>query len=318
MITTALPKLSADQIEDLFRQLGGIEPRIARTILITALRAAEPRSAAYQFLQQYRTVVAALQGVELRIGRTLAIAAFNTRNPTASALEYLKYYRELVGRFENEVPFGRSVALAAFRSADSVKAAEKFIEDYYAIVSMITAEGVEGEIARTLAGIACRAADRFVAARKLMLNFQSALTLVQKIRPSIARSIALAACRATNPLEVTRTYIQNYDAIVRFTSQTDPDLAHRVAHQVFRSKNPEPWARRYLKQLKAARRQSNLKILIPFVLAVELLSRTSASPGHGDVLYAASLFLPMAVSFRGSTSRASSAGNKFRAVACAA
>jgi len=54
-IVVALPKLSAQQIEDLLEELRAADPTIARTILNTALDAADPVTGARRYVAEFHT-----------------------------------------------------------------------------------------------------------------------------------------------------------------------------------------------------------------------------------------------------------------------
>jgi hypothetical protein len=252
-IIVALPKLSAQQIEDFLDELRASEPTVARTILNVALDAAEPLSAGRRYLAEYRRVVEHLKTIDPGTARTLANATFMAHMPRKKATHHFKTFSELVMKFEDDVSFARTVARAAFRAPDPIKAARRFITDYDSVVADLLSQGVESRIARSLAGIAGMGADPIPTGRKLLKNFEGVLELVKRTHPSVARSIALSACRATDPLTAARSYMKNYDTIVRLISRTDPHRAREVATQAFRSDNPLRWAKRYLAELQQLR-----------------------------------------------------------------
>jgi hypothetical protein len=252
-IIEALPKLSPQQIVSFLRELRDSDPTIARTILNAALDAAEPLAARRRYLAEFHRVVRELESVDPRIARTLANATFMARVPRMKAMEHFKKLADLMKRFSDDVDFVRTVARASFRARDPIKAARRFIAGYDAVIAALTTDGVETNVARSLAGIAGASANPLATALKLQRNLQAVLQLVQQTHPWVARSIALSACRAADPLRVARTYMKNYDTIVRVIGKTDSRRAHHVAAQAFRSDSPLPWARRYLAQLQEGR-----------------------------------------------------------------
>lgn len=271
-IITILPKLSADQMVDLIRKLQGLDAKVARTIANAAVDAADPVSAAIEFLKQYNTIVDQLQGLDSRVARTIANGAFKAHDPSERGLVYATRFQALLAKFRDDVSFARTVARIACKTANPLESAENFLTAYEMILREHTAIGVELSILQTIALIAASSADPLLVARHLLANFSTVLSQIAKSHPTIARSIALAACRSPNPAEAARLYLQNYDDVVRVISQTDPHLAHEVAGQTFRSDNPLPWAERYLAQLKASRKRTKRPtILVPFVVFVRLL-----------------------------------------------
>lgn len=251
-IVVALPKLSARQVEALLEDLQRKDPDIARTILNTALDAAEPILAAERYLSEYHKVIDQLQDVDPAVARTFANATFMARVPATKAMEHFTQFRALMSRFKDDVAFVRSVARAACRSPDAIEAARRVIAEYDRVADELGAEGVEPDIARSIAGIACLSANSRDTARRLVDNFEVVLAIVTKTHPRVARSIALAACRATDPVAAARTYTRNYDLVIHAISRIDPKRAHAVASQTFRSDNPLRWAKRYLAQLQAS------------------------------------------------------------------
>jgi hypothetical protein len=250
-IVMALPKLSAQQIEHLLEELRTADPTIARTILNTALDAADPGRAARRYLAEFHAVVREFRNIDPGIARTFANATFMAHAPREKAMAHFRRFADLMTRFRDDVEFVRTVARAACRAADPIKAAEDFVAKHDAIVAELTSTGVESSIARSLAAIASLSAEPLPTARKLRQKFEAVLALVKETHPQVARSIALSACRATEPLRTARLYMNNYDAIVRVISQTDSHHAAVVASQTFRSDNPLRWAKRYLAELQA-------------------------------------------------------------------
>jgi hypothetical protein len=251
-IVVALPKLSAHQIEDLLEELRAADPTIARTILNSALDAAEPVPTARRYLAEFHAVVRELKDIDAGIARTFANATFMAHAPREKAMAHFKRFAELMTRLRNDVEFVRTVARAACRATDPMKAAEVFVAKHDAVVAELTSTGVEPSIARSLAAIASLSADPLPTARKLLQNFEAVLAFSEDTHPQIARSIALSACRATEPLRAARVYMDNYDMILRVIGETDPRRAPHVASQAFRSDNPLRWAKRYHAQLQAA------------------------------------------------------------------
>ena len=253
-IVVALPKLSVDQIEALLQELRAGDPQIARTILNSALDAADPVSAARRYLTEFHRVAEEVQTTDASVARTLANATFMAHAPRRKAARHLKQFADLERQFHGDVAFARTVARAACRAPDPARAAKGFVTRYDAVVADLTSDGTEPHIARTLAAIACVGADPMPAAARLLQKFEDVLRLVKPSHPTVARSIALSACRAADPLRAARLYMKNYDAIVRVISRTDARRARRVASQAFRSHDPLRWARRYLRQLQQRNR----------------------------------------------------------------
>lgn len=249
-VIVALPKLSAQQVEDFLWELRAAEPTIARTILNVALDAAEPLSAGRRYLAEYLRVVEQLKAIDPSIARTLANATFMAHVPRKKAMDHLKTFAELVTKCQDDVGFARTVAKAAFRARNPLSAARQFVADYDAVVAELESKGLESQVARSLAGIASLAADPIPTARRLFRNFQDVLEIAKKSHPWVARSIALSACRASDPLATARSYMRNYDSIVQIISRTDAQRAREVATQAFRSDNPLRWAKRYLTELQ--------------------------------------------------------------------
>ena len=158
-IVVALPKLSANQIEDLLEELQAIDSTIARTVLNAALDAADPLTTARRYLAEFHRVVEQLKTIDPGVARTLANATFMAHAPREKAMSHFKRFAELMMRFRDDVDFVRTVARAAFRAPDPIKAAQAFIADYDAIVAELTCTGVEANIARSLAAIASLSAQ---------------------------------------------------------------------------------------------------------------------------------------------------------------
>lgn len=252
-IVVALPKLSAQQVEDLHAELQADDPQIARTVLNVALDAADPRDAARRYLAQFHDVVEELKTVDPGLARTIANATFMARAPGETAMCHFKRFTDLMIRFGDDVDFVRTVARASFRAPDPIKAAQAFIGSYDAVVRTLTSSGVDAGIARSLAAIASLSAEPDSRARRLLRNFEAVVALARETHPQVARTIALSACRAAEPLRRARTYMNNYDTVLEVVGKTDPSRAAVVAAQTFRSDNPLRWARRYLAQLQAGR-----------------------------------------------------------------
>ena len=214
-IVVALPKLSAQQIEDLLEELRAADPTIARTILNTALDAADPVTAARRYLAEFHAVVRELRNIDPGIARTFANATFMAHAPREKAMAHFRRFADLMTRFRDDVEFVRTVARAACRAADPIKAAEAFVAKHDAVVAELTSTGVESSIARSLAAIASLSAEPLPTARKLLQKFETVLALAKETHPQIARSIALSACRATEPLRAARVYMNNYDTIMQ-------------------------------------------------------------------------------------------------------
>src|SRR4029450_8951140 len=69
-IVVALPKLSAQQVEDLLEELRGADPTIARTILNSGLGGAEPVTTARRYLAEFHAVVREFRNIDPGIART--------------------------------------------------------------------------------------------------------------------------------------------------------------------------------------------------------------------------------------------------------
>ncbi len=249
-IIVALPKLAPADILAMLDSLTQREPCVARTILNAALDASVPREAAERYLEEYRRVVASLSHLEPNLARTMANATFMTRRPTQKAKHHLQQFGELVTEFsEAELPL-RTLAREACRAPRPRAAGRKFIHDRQSVIARLTRRGTGVTVARTIASIACTAADPIAKGDELIVHFEKALTVTKMMHPRAARSIALSSCRSPDPLKAARRYMKNYDQIVHMVNRIDPRHAHHVAVQAFRSDEPLRWARRYLKERK--------------------------------------------------------------------
>jgi hypothetical protein len=250
-VIVALPKLSAAQIEGLLGTLRSQDPRIARTVLNTALDAADPVAAAHRYLKQFHAVADRLRRIDPDIARRFANGAFMARAPLQTALDHFDRFAEVIKSIRGNVPFARLAAREACRAPDPVAAATRCIADYTDIVNTLTARGVQIRIARSLAGMACTGATPLETATTLLERFTVVLKHVRATHPVVARTIALSACRSSDPIRGADTYMNNYDTVVRMIRRTDPRRAHSVATQAFRSDKPLAWAKRYLTQLQS-------------------------------------------------------------------
>ena len=158
-IVVALPKLSAQQIEDLLEELRAVDPTIARTILNSALDAADPVAASRRYLAEFHVVVREVKKIDPGIARTFANATFMAHAPREKAISHLKRFADLMSKFGDDVEFVRTVARAACRATNPIEAAEVFVAKHDAIVTELTSTGVEPSIARSLAAIASLGAE---------------------------------------------------------------------------------------------------------------------------------------------------------------
>ena len=251
-IVVALPKLAPADIQALLDSLARREPIVARTILNAALDASVPREAAERYLEEYRRVVESLSHVEPSLARTMANATFMARRPTQKAKRHLERFGEMVREFgKAEAPI-RTLAREACRASAPRAAGRKFIDDRRAVIARLTSRGTGVTVARTIASIACLAAEPIARGDELHAHFEEALKIAKAVHPRAARTIALSACRSPDPIEATRRYIHNYEHIVRVVSRIDSGHAHQVAAQAFRSDEPLQWAWRYLKERQRA------------------------------------------------------------------
>ena len=245
-IIVALPKLAPVDIQALLDSLTRREPSVARTILNASLDASVPREVAERYLEEYRRVVASLSHVEPSLARTMANATFMARRPTQKAKHYLQHFDELVTEFGKTEEPTRTLAREACRAPRPRAAARKFVKDRQVVIARLTSRGSDVTVARTIASIACTAADPIAKGDELFVHFEAALKVTKAMHPHAARSIALSACRSPDPMEAARRYMDNYDRIVQMVSRIDARHAHQVAAQAFRSGEPLRWARRYL------------------------------------------------------------------------
>ena len=158
-IVVALPKLSAQQIEDLLEELRAADPTIARTILNSALDAADPVAASRRYLAEFHVVVREVKKIDPGIARTFANATFMAHAPREKAMSHFKRFADLMSKFRDDVEFVRTVARAACRATNPIEAAEVFVAKHDAIVTELTSTGVEPSIARSLAAIASLGAE---------------------------------------------------------------------------------------------------------------------------------------------------------------
>ena len=126
-IVVALPKMSAQQIESFLEDLRVSDASIARTILNSALDAADPLSAGRRYVAEFHAVVQELREIDAGIARTFANATFMAHAPREKAIAHFRCFAELMTRFRDDVEFVRTVAKAACRAPDAVQAAEEFI-----------------------------------------------------------------------------------------------------------------------------------------------------------------------------------------------
>jgi hypothetical protein len=250
LVAVAVPKLSVEQIEHLFRELRSVDAKLGRTLAEAALEAADPVAMGRRYGRAFTSAVDRLAKVDPRIARTLAAVAFRSRHPVGTALTHLRQFHTLVSEFEGDCTFARTVAKAAFAAPNPPQAAREFIRHYKGVVSELTSNGLEPTIARTLASIASLGTEPVPTAYKLLESFREVDAYVRRTHPRVARSVALAACRATYPLAMAETYLENYDRIVHVVSQKDAEHARAVAAQVFRSHDPDAWAERFLRQVQ--------------------------------------------------------------------
>jgi hypothetical protein len=170
------------------------------------------------------------------------------RRPTQKAKRHLDRFGDLVSEFSNSDAPVRTLAREACRARSPRAAGEKFIKDRKTVIARLTSRGSGVTVARTIASIACLAADPVAKGDELHAHFEEALKTAKAVHPRAARTIALTACRSPDPIEATRRYIDNYERIVRMVSRIDSRRAHDVAAQAFRSDQPLQWAQRYLEE----------------------------------------------------------------------
>jgi hypothetical protein len=116
-IAEALPKLSARDLEAFLDDLRAADRRIARTIFNAALQSAEPLVTGRRYLSEYIGVAQQLKAIDPSLARTLANASFTATTPHRKAMEHFK-------------------RIAAVGAA----------------FARLAADGVESQLARTLAG----------------------------------------------------------------------------------------------------------------------------------------------------------------------
>lgn len=80
-IVLTLPKLAPDDVERFFEELRAADPRVARTILNSALNAADPRSAGRRDLREYHRVIEQLNSIDPGIARTVATSHIHGAAP---------------------------------------------------------------------------------------------------------------------------------------------------------------------------------------------------------------------------------------------
>src|SRR5262249_10817146 len=100
-IDTALPKLSAKQIEAFVAELAQTDRAIARTILNAAFDAADPLTTGRRYLEEYLRVVAELEAIEPGVARTVANAAFSARDPRGKAFDLFQRFSEIVEAYKD-------------------------------------------------------------------------------------------------------------------------------------------------------------------------------------------------------------------------
>jgi len=89
-IAVVLPKLSAAQILEFLDELTRADRRIARTILSAAVDAADPLAAGRHYLAEYRLVARQLGAIDPTMARTLANATFTAGMPLSKAMEHMR------------------------------------------------------------------------------------------------------------------------------------------------------------------------------------------------------------------------------------
>ena len=210
-IVVGLPKLSAEQIENLLEDLEIRDPTIARTILNVALDAAEPLSAGPRYMSEYHRVARQFQGVDASLARTLANTTFMAHSPWTKAMNHFSQFADLVAQFRDDVPFVRTLAKASCRAPDPLQAARIIIAHYESTMAALVSEGVQRDVARTVAGITCRSKDERARADTLLRTFKQIFRLAMETHPAIAHSVALSAWRAADPLRAARAYMKNHE-----------------------------------------------------------------------------------------------------------
>jgi hypothetical protein len=150
-IVQVLPKLSARQVEDFLDELSASDRRIARTIFDAAIDAATPLATGRRYLAEYHYLAEELEAVDPNMARTLANACFAAKAPRRTAVAHIQRFAKLLRQFHSDVKFARLVARVAFRASDPKKTAEDFVANYDAVIDMLTASGVDPQVAKTLA-----------------------------------------------------------------------------------------------------------------------------------------------------------------------
>src|SRR5207247_9263440 len=97
-IIKLLPKISAQGVERLFKELMAANPQVARTMINATVDAADPIIAARKYLQTYTAIVEELRELDPTVARTLANAAFKMRQPSKAARNYLRQFRQLLAK----------------------------------------------------------------------------------------------------------------------------------------------------------------------------------------------------------------------------
>jgi hypothetical protein len=151
-LIAVLPKLSANQVETFLRELERADRSIARTILNSAIEAAEPIPAGRRYLAEYQKVVQQLQVIDPTVARTLANATFAAGAPRKKAMAFLGNFADVMRQFQDS-GMARTVAKGVFRAADPLKAAEQFMRDYNSAATNLVSNGIEVPVARALAAM---------------------------------------------------------------------------------------------------------------------------------------------------------------------
>ena len=119
-IVVTLPKLAPDEVERFLEELRAADPSIARTILNSALDAAEPRAAGRRYLGEYHRVIEELNKIDAGIARTVANATFMARVPRKKAMDApqtIRGPREEISRRRGFCPHGGQSGVSRCRSA---------------------------------------------------------------------------------------------------------------------------------------------------------------------------------------------------------
>jgi hypothetical protein len=115
-IVAVLPKLSAAQIEEFLDELTRADRRIARTVLDAAIDAADPIMTGRRYLAEYRLVARQLGAIEPTIARTLANATFTAGMPLGKAMEHLQKFLTSIAKQKDHPDVARLLARAGFRA----------------------------------------------------------------------------------------------------------------------------------------------------------------------------------------------------------